>query len=44
LVRLICSVVPVGTVITTGPQEPAGALEFSAAQVAVDPVTAAPQV
>jgi hypothetical protein len=43
LVRLISSVVPVGTVITTGAQDPAGAFELSAAQVAVDPLTTAPQ-
>ena len=45
LVRLICRVCPVGTVITTGAQDPATTLglEFSAAQVAVDPVTTAPQ-
>jgi hypothetical protein len=37
---------PVGTVITTGDQVPGGVVVddgFSAAHVAVDPVTAAPQ-
>src|SRR5581483_2163280 len=47
LVRLIVSVAPVvatdGTVMTIGAQ-PAPALEFNAAHVAVEPVTAAPQV
>jgi hypothetical protein len=44
-VRLICSACPVGTVITTGDQL-AGvvAAGFNAAQVAVEPVTAAPQL
>ena len=46
-VRLICSPpgAVVGTVITTGDQLPAAAdVGFSAAQVAVEPDTAAPHV
>jgi hypothetical protein len=46
MVRLAGAVgVPVGTVITTGDQEdPTGSMvEFNAAHVAVDPVTAEPQ-
>src|ERR1035438_9400336 len=41
-VRLICKVCPVGTVIPTGNQPAASG--FNAAQVAKEPLTAAPQV
>src|SRR3954470_2129472 len=43
LVKLICRVCPVGTVMTTGDQPPTAA-GFRLAQVAVEPPTAAPQV
>jgi hypothetical protein len=49
-VRLMVRLCPVGTVMTTGDQPAgvvsvaAGAWVFSAAQVAVEPATAAPQV
>jgi hypothetical protein len=45
-VRLMVSppAAPVGTVITTGDHPPVPAFGFNAAQVAVEPVTAAPQV
>jgi hypothetical protein len=49
-VRLIVRLCPVGTVITTGDQPAgvvnvaAGAFGFRAAQVAVEPATAAPQL
>ena len=44
LVKLIVKICTVGTVITTGDQVPAVALKFNEAQVAVEPVAAAPQV
>jgi hypothetical protein len=41
-VRLICKVAPVGTVMTTG--DHGLALGFSLAQLAVEPLTTAPQL
>jgi hypothetical protein len=43
LVRLIVRLCPVGTVMTTGDQPPA-AFGFSAAHVALEAVTGAPQL
>jgi hypothetical protein len=43
-VRLMVRGWPVGTVITTGDQVAELVAPFDAAQVAVDPVTAAPQL
>jgi hypothetical protein len=43
LVKLICRVCPVGTVMTTGDQPPLAAA-FRLPQVAVEPSTTAPQV
>jgi hypothetical protein len=43
-VRLMTRFCPVGTVITTGDQTPAPAFGFKLEQVAVEPVTTAPQL